>query len=368
MGFRVKSGMTGKEYIKMININLLKKLCLAFGPSSSEDEVRDIIIDEIKDFEDDYYTDKVGNLIVFKKGGRKPEKKRLFAAHMDEAGFMVTHVDDNGYLKFKSLGSVENTVIFGKQATVGEKKFPAIFGGKPVHLLKKDEKEKIRSLDDIYLDIGVIKKDDKKNNAGDDALVVSPDSPAETGDFAVFKSDFTEFGQNKIKCKALDDRFGCYILIEMIKSELSFDAYFAFTICEEIGLRGAKTAANIVQPDVAVIFEATTAGDIYDKDEKNKVCSLGGGAVISLMDNTAIYDKKLVHLALDTAKKHSIKTQIKQAVAGGNESGAYQKSGRGVEVLAISLPTRYIHSPSCVADLGDMVECLRLATEIEKVI
>ena len=154
----------------------------------------------------------------------------------------------------------------------------------------------------------------------------------------------------------------------MIKSKLAYDAYFAFTICEEIGLRGAKTAANIVSPDVAVIFEATTAGDIYDKKEKNKVCSLGQGAVISIMDNSAIYDKKLINLALDTAGKKNIKTQIKQAVAGGNDSGAVQKSGKGVEVLAISLPTRYIHSPACVADLNDMTECLKLAKEIEKVI
>ena len=356
----------------MINIdkNLLKKLCLAFGPSGNEDEVRNIIIDEIKDFADDYYTDKVGNLIAFKKGEKTPEKKRLFAAHMDEVGFMITSVGDDGYLKFRSLGGIENTVMLGKQAIIGEKRLPAVFGGKPVHLLKKDEKDKVRSIDDIYLDIGVIKKDKNKKNIKEKKDEPKLDKLDEVGDFATFKSDFVEFGQdkNKIKCKAIDDRFGCYVMIEMLKSKLSYDSYFAFTICEEIGLRGAKTAANIINPDVAVIFEATTAGDIYDKTEKNKVCSLGNGAVISIMDNSAIYDKKLISLALDTAKNNNVKTQLKQAVAGGNESGAYQKSGKGVEVLAISLPTRYIHSPSCVADFGDMLECLRLAKEIEKVL
>ena len=341
----------------MINKDLLKKLCLAFGPSGNEDEVREIIINEIKDFADDYYTDKVGNLIAFKKGKKTPEKKRLFAAHMDEVGFMITSAGDDGYLKFKNLGGIESTVILGKPAIVGDKRFPAVFGGKPVHLLKKDEREKVRSADDIYLDIGVVKKekkDSKKNK------------PVEVGEFAVFNSDFLEFGQNKIKCKAIDDRFGCYILIEMLKSKLLYDNYFAFTICEEIGLRGAKTAANIIKPDIAVILESTTAGDIYDKKQKNKICSLGDGAVISIMDNSAIYDKRLINLALDAANKKNIKTQIKQAVAGGNDSGAYQKSEKGVEVLAISLPTRYIHSPSCVADLRDMEECLKLAVEIEK--
>jgi len=347
----------------MINKDLLKKLCLAFGPSGNEEEVRDIITDEIKDFADEYYTDKVGNLIVYKKGEKTPEKKRLFVAHMDEVGFMITSVGDDGYLKFKTLGGIEKSVILSKQAIIGEKKFPAVFGGKPIHLLKKDEKDKIRSLDDMYLDIGAVKKDEKKNKK--DKKEVK--KPVETGEFVAFKSDFIEFGENKVKCKAIDDRFGCYILIEMIKSNLLYDGYFAFTICEEIGLRGAKTAANIVQPDKAVIFEATTAGDIYDKKEKNKVCSLGGGAVISIMDKTAVYDKKFINLAFETAKKNNIKTQIKQAVAGGNEAGAVQKSGKGVEVLAISLPTRYIHSPSCMADYGDMEECLRLAIEIERV-
>ena len=358
----------------MIDKDLLKKLCMTFGPSGNEDEVRDIIIKEIKDFADDYYTDKVGNLIAYKKGTKTPTgsivpiKKRLFVAHMDEVGFMITSAGDDGYLKFKNLGGIENAVILSKQAIVGEKRFPAVFGGKPVHLLKKDEKDKARSLDDMYLDIGAVKKDGKKNkkDKSDKSDKKDEIKPVETGEFAVFKSDFVEFGQNKVKCKAIDDRFGCYILIEMIKSQLFYDSYFAFTICEEIGLRGAKTAANSVQPDMAVIFEATTAGDIYDKKQQNNVCSLGKGAVISIMDNSTLYDKKFVNLALDTAKKNNIKAQIKQAAAGGNDAGAVQKSGKGVEVLAISLPTRYIHSPSCMADYGDMEECLRLAIEIEK--
>ena len=146
----------------MINKDLLKKLCFAFGPSGNEDEARDIIIGEIKDFADDYYVDKVGNLIAFKKGGKTPDKKRLFSAHMDEVGFMITSVNDDGYLKFKNLGGIENAVILGKQATVGEKRFPAVFGGKPIHLIKKEDREKARSTDDIYLDIGVIKKEKRQ--------------------------------------------------------------------------------------------------------------------------------------------------------------------------------------------------------------
>ena len=354
----------------MINKNLLKKLCLAFGPSGNEDEVRDIITNEIKDFADDYYTDKVGNLIVLKKGSEKSEKKRLFSAHMDEVGFMITSAGDDGYLKFKTLGGIEDTVIFGKQAFIGEKRFPAVFGGKPIHQIKKEDQNKIKSADDIYLDIGVLKKDEKKNQKNKEEKEKekkeAEPKPVDIGEFSVFKSDFIEFGQNKIKCKAIDDRFGCYVLIEMIKSNLLYDAYFAFTICEEIGLRGAKTAANIVKPEFAVIFEATTAGDIYDKKEKNKICSLGGGAVISIMDNSAVYDKDLIELAFKTAEKNNIKTQTKQAVAGGNDSGAVQRAGSGVKVLAVSLPTRYIHSPSCVADIGDMEECLKLALKIEK--
>ena len=341
----------------MIDLKLLKKLCMAFGPSGNEIEARDMITSEIKDFADEFFVDKVGNLIAFKKGEKTPAKKRLFAAHMDEVGFMVTEIAESGYLKFENLGGIEGAVILGKRAEVGEKRLPAIFGGKPVHMLKKDEREKVRPAEELYLDVGVVEKNKK-----------SVRDIVEVGDFAVFASDFLEFGQNKIKAKALDDRFGCYILIQLLKSKLAFDSYFAFTICEEIGLCGAKTAANIVGPDTAVIFEATTAADIFDKKEKNKVCALGGGAVISLMDNTAIYEKKIVELAIVTAEENNIKTQLKQAVTGGNESGAYQRAGKGATVLAISLPTRYIHSPSCVADIGDMESCLKLALAIEKVI
>ncbi|MCL2814494.1 MAG: M42 family peptidase [Oscillospiraceae bacterium] len=348
----------------MIDINLLKKLCLAFGPSGNEDEVRDIITEEIKNSASEYYTDKVGNLIVFKKGGQPSPKKRLFAAHMDEVGFMITSAGEDGYLKFKNLGGIESTVILGKQAVVGEKRLPAVFGGKPVHLIKKEDRDKPCAAEDIYLDTGVMKKEIKKTKQGGKKT----EKPAQAGDFAVFKSDFWEFGENKIKCKAIDDRFGCCILIALIKSNLARDAWFAFTTCEEIGLRGAKTAANIIEPETALIFEATTAGDIYDQKEKNKICSLGGGAVISIMDNAAIYDKKLIEKALETAARNNIKTQIKQAVAGANESGAYQRSGGGAGVLAISLPARYIHSPCSVADLSDMQACMDLAVEIEKVI
>jgi len=287
---------------------------------------------------------------------------------MDEVGFMITSAGDDGYFKFKPLGGIESTVVLGKQALVGEKRLPAIFGGKPVHLIKKEDREKACSIEDIYLDTGVIKKESKKGKKSEKEgkNEKKAEKAAAVGDFAVFGSDFLEFGENKIKCKAIDDRFGCFALIEMIKSDLARDAWFVFATCEEIGLRGAKTAANTLKAEVAVIFEATTAGDIFDKKEQNKICSLGGGAVISVMDNTAIYDKTLVELALETAKKHGIKAQIKQAVAGGNESGAYQRAGGGAGVLAISLPTRYIHSPSCVADLGDMEACMNLALEIEK--
>ena len=372
----------------MINKELLKKLCLAFGPSGNEDDVRDIIIEEIKNKADDYYVDKVGNVIAFKKGKKTPEKKRLFAAHMDEVGFMVTSVDGEGYLKVRAVGGIENSVILGKQATVGEKRLTAVFGGKPIHLLRGDEGRTARS--NIYLDIGVRKKDeekkDEKNDKDKDKDKKEGDNnnskpeekkderPVGIGEFAVFKSDYMEFGQNKVKCKAFDDRFGCYILIEMISAELEYDSWFAFTICEEIGLRGGKTAAHTVQAERAVVFEATSAGDIYNKKDefdtktKNKVCELGKGAVISIRDNSAVYNKGLVDLAFETAKARNIKAQIKQAVTGGTDAGAIQRVGKGAEVLVIALPTRYIHSPSCVADYSDMEECLKLALEMEKVI
>ena len=197
----------------MIDIALLKKLCLADGISGDEGKVRDIIIEEIKDFAE-YHTDNLGNLIVHKKGKARAKSRLMLSAHMDEVGLMVTDVTSNGYLKFDEVGGIDRRVIVGRQVTVGENKIRGVIGVKPIHLCKGDDSKNISEYSDMYIDIGA--------DSLEEALAV-----VNYGDSVHFVSEFIENG-NTVNVKAIDDRFGCYVLIELIKSELEYDMDFAF--------------------------------------------------------------------------------------------------------------------------------------------
>ncbi|GHU38508.1 aminopeptidase [Clostridia bacterium] len=355
-----------------MDLALLERLCSAFGPPGCEDEVRAIIIEAITPYADEIVVDHAGNLIAFKKGANRPDKRRMFAAHMDEVGFMVTADDSDEFLKADALGGIDPAVILGKRVIVGDKRIPAVFGGKPIHLIDSEDRNKTRPLDKLYLDFGALKqeksgKDKPKKKLVDISLESKVEKLINPGDFAVFAPNFTLFGRDKsrVLSKAVDDRFGCLALIELIRSDLAYDSYFAFTTCEEIGLRGAATAVNLVKPEVAIVVETTTAGDIYNKNKQNKVCEIGRGAVISFMDNTTIYSKNLFNLAMSCSVKENIPAQTKTAVAGGNDSGIIHKSLAGVETLAVSLATRYLHSPACVADITDMESVIALLKSLE---
>ena len=337
----------------MIDIALLKKLCLADGISGDEGKVRDIIIEEIKDFAE-YQIDNLGNLIVHKKGKARAKSRLMLSAHMDEVGLMVTDVTSNGYLKFDEVGGIDRRVIVGRQVTVGENKIRGVIGVKPIHLCKGDDSKNIPEYSDMYIDIGA--------DSLEEALAV-----VNYGDSVHFVSEFIE-NRNTVNVKAIDDRFGCYVLIELIKSELEYDMDFAFVVQEEVGLRGSKTAAYTLDPEFALVIETTTSAEIPEIDAHKQVCTIGGGAVISVMDRRTIYDKELVNLAFDIAGKNGINAQYKRAVAGGNDAGAIHQSRGGVRTLAISLACRYLHAPSTVASKEDCESVLELTREMCKVI
>ena len=315
----------------MVDYALLKKLCLADGISGDEGSVRKIIIDEIKDLAE-WRVDSLGNLLVHKKGKATAKARLMLSAHMDEVGLMVTDITSDGFLKFDEVGGIDRRVLVGKQVAVGKNNVPGVIGIKPVHLCKGDENKTIPEYGDMYIDIGA--------DSLEEALSV-----VNYGDSIHYVSDFIET-ETSINSKAIDDRFGCYFLIELIKSELDYDMDFAFVVQEEVGLRGAKTAA-------------------YTEIDKSKqVCTLGGGAVISVMDRRTIYDKEMVSFAFDIAEQIGAKAQYKRAVAGGNDSGAIHQSRGGVRTLAISLPCRYLHAPSTVAAKSDCESIFSLAKEI----
>lgn len=336
----------------MIDYKLLKKLCEFNSISGDEKSVRNIIVSEIKPYADKITTDNLGNLIVLKKGTKQTDKTLMISAHMDEVGFMVTDITSDGYVKFDEVGGIDKRIVIGKSVTIGENNVCGAVGIKPIHLSKGDEATKIPPLSDMYIDIGAKSKEDALSyiNYGDSINFDSPYLQTETS----------------VMSKAIDDRFGCLVLIDMIKSGVEYDTYFTFVVQEEVGLRGSTVAAYSVNPDFAIVVETTTAADVPEIDNNKQVCNLGNGAVISFMDRRTIYDKELVKLAFDVAKTKNIKAQYKKAVAGGNDSGAIHKSRNGVRTLAISLACRYLHAPSCVADKDDMESVCALTKEMAK--
>ena len=267
---------------------------------------------------------------------------------MDEVGLMVNDITSDGYIKVDEVGGIDRRVLLGKSVTVGKNKVSGVIGVKPIHLCKGEENGRIPELSEMYIDIGADSKEDALKHI-------------KYGDSINFVSDFT-VTSGSITSKALDDRFGCLVLIELIKRELDYDMDFVFVVQEEVGLRGAKVAAFTVDPEFALVIETTTAADIPEIDENKQVCNLSDGAVISVMDRRTIYDKEMIALASECAEKFDIKAQYKRAVAGGNDAGVIHSSKSGVRTLAVSLPCRYLHSPNCVVNKQDFENIINLVS------
>ncbi len=324
-------------------IDLIKNLCELDGISGREKAVRDYIISCIKDYADEITVDPLGNLIVFKKGRYRATKKVLLDAHVDEVGFIITCINSDGTLSFDCVGGIRTSVLLGRAVTVGDNKINGVIGVTPVHLLAADKKAELPKVSTLCIDIGATSKEDAQK-------LVS------IGDMACFKSEFVEFGDGYIKAKALDDRVGCAILIDMIKSDLPYDLYFNFSAGEEVGAGMAGTAVYTVKPDYAIVVETTTAADLAGVAENKTVCKLGDGGVVSFMDKRTLYDKTLFDRAFEIAKEKNIKLQTKTMVAGGNNAGVIHTAAGGVKTVAVSVPCRYLHSPSCVIKADDVYE------------
>lgn len=334
---------------KEANISLIKELSLAFGPTGVEDEVARLIESKISRLADSVKLDRMGNLIARMTFGNG-SKKLMVCAHMDEVGFMVTEICDDGYLRFDTVGGINGSVLAGRRITLlgKEGKVNGLIASKAIHHKSKEDREKVLSAEKLYMDIGASSKEEAERYV-------------EIGSEATFDSEFVLFGTDnrRVKSKALDDRMGCAAMIEVMESlakdrpSVDLDVYFCFTVREEIGLSGALTAANAIAPDLALVLETTAIGDIADASPEARVADVGGGGVLSLMDRSTIYDRSFVDFLLKAAKKNGIKAQIKRYVSGGNDAGSIHKTGVGVRTAALSVPTRYLHSPACVASLDD---------------
>lgn len=315
----------------MMNITeLLENLTQINSPSGNEAKIREYIMSEVKPYCDEVYTDAMGNLVAHKEG---KGKKIMLAAHMDEIGIIVTDIDDKGFLRFSSVGGLNtrylvNTRVQFENGTVG------VIGAQEKAFEDKPE------LCNLYIDIGA---QDKKE----------AEKYVKIGDSAAFLGNII-CREDTIVSKALDNRAGCAVLIDTlhnIKDSVN-DLYFVFTVQEEVGLRGAKTAAFAIEPDIAMAVDVTDTGDT--PDAPNMAVSLGKGTAIKVMDRSVICDADVRAKMIETAKKYDIPYQLEIMTDGGTDAGAIHLTRAGVKTGGVSIPLRYVHSPSETANIKDI--------------
>ncbi len=325
----------------------LKSLCALNGVSGDEDAVRDYIRAQAEPYADAIRTDVLGNLIVLKRGRKAAGNRLLLCAHMDEVGVIVTRATDEGFLKFDFVGGVDRRVAIGKPVRLGPDQVPGVIGLKAVHLVSREEEKKVPKTDALYLDIGAADKEE--------ALAKVP-----LGTYGTFVGDPEAFGEGLFKSKAIDDRVGCAVMLELLKEELPLDVTFAFTAQEEVGTRGAFGAAFSVTPEIALVLETTTAADLPEIEGARRVCAPGKGPVISYMDGGTIYDRELFETLRRLAEERDIPWQTKEYIAGGNDARTIQRTKAGVRVAALSAAVRYLHAPASVGSLRDFEHMLEL--------
>jgi len=311
------------------------------GVSGDESQVRNAIRKAVENYATEIKTDSIGNLFAFKKGTLGGSKKVVLSAHMDEVGFIVSDITEDGYIKFKSVGGIDPRIMLCQRVVILRNNIPGVIGVKAVHLQTPDERKSIIKEKDMYIDIGASSKEEAEEKV-------------EKGDYVAFVSPYRELGGGMIKAKALDDRIGCAILCELIKYDYPNDIYFVFTTQEEVGVRGATVAARRLKADVAIMLESTTCSDVAGAEPHEYATEFNKGPVISLMDRGAYSDIELNKFIIDLAKDNGVDFQFKKTAMGANESRAYQISGLPCKTAAISVPTRYIHSPVSCAKLSDI--------------
>ncbi|MBI5303150.1 MAG: M42 family metallopeptidase [Chloroflexi bacterium] len=331
---------------------LLEKLANARGVSGDESEVRELLIEAVKGLVSEYRTDTLGNLITLKKakGARRANLKVMLAAHMDEVGLLIVHHDANGHLRFRKVGGIDDRVLLSKVVLIGKDKIPGVIGVKPIHLLKAKEREQVIDTDSLTIDIGA--------KSREEAL-----GAVKLGDYATFATEFGKLGDGLVKGKSLDDRTGCAALVEILKRDYPFDVYGVFTVQEEVGARGARVAAYAIEPDFAFALESTVCDDSPKKKDVSPTTRIGAGPAITIADNSAMSDRRLVNLLVATAQENRIPFQFKQPMVGGTDAGRIHLAKEGVPSVAVAVPTRYIHSPVSLLSLRDFDHTIALMTK-----
>ena len=338
----------------MINKELLAKLCEVAGAPGHENRVRKIVLEEVKPFVDEISIDNMGNVVAVKKG--KENKKVMIGAHMDEIGFIVTHIDDKGFVYFHTLGgfdpktlTAQRVIIHGKEDVLG------VMGSKPIHLMNAADRLKVPTTKDYFIDTGLDKKTLEKKVC--------------VGDTITRERRMVEMGEC-LNCKSLDNRVSVFILIEMLKEMTTpppYDVYAVFTVQEEIGIRGANVSSMQINPDFGFGLDTTIAWDTPGSTKQEQVSALGEGACIKVMDSSTVCDYRMVAYMKEIAKKKKIKTQLEILPAGGTDTSGIQRMNPGGSIAgAVSIPTRHIHQVIEMVNRNDVrasIDLLRHCVE-----
>jgi tetrahedral aminopeptidase len=333
-----------------INIPLLTNICEIAGAPGFENRIRNLVIEELKGLVDQIEIDNMGNVYAIKRGEPNYEQKKVMAAaHMDEIGFIVTHIDDNGFLRFNTLGGFDPKTLTAQRVIVhGREDLIGVMGTKPIHVMPAEEKNKAPKINDFFIDLGL-----KKERVEELVRI---------GDPVTRDRQLITMG-DCVNCKSIDNRASVYILIEALRQieKCPYDFYGVFTVQEEVGLRGANLAAHRVNPDFGIGLDTTIAYDVPGAQPQEKVTTLGGGAAIKIMDASVICDPRMVSFLKEIAENHHIKWQPEILSAGGTDTASLQRTGKtGAITGAISLPTRHLHQVIEMAHQEDIGNCIRL--------
>jgi len=324
-----------------INVNLLKEICEVAGTSGFEQRIREVVLREVTPLVDNVSIDNMGNVVAVKNG--KGDKRVMVGAHMDEIGFIVTHIDDKGFVRFHTLGGFDPKTLTAQRVVVhGTEDLTGVMGSKPIHVMSPEEKTKMPKTTDYFIDLGMPKKEVEK--------IVSVGNPITR------QRELIEMG-NCVNCKSIDNRVSVFILIETLRllKDVPYDVYGVFTVQEEVGIRGANAATLAVKPDFGFGIDTTIAYDVPGASPQEMVTKLGEGTGIKIMDSSTICDYRMVDYMKKTADKNKIKWQPEILPAGGTDTSGIQRMTPGGSIAgAISIPTRHIHQVIEMADKDDI--------------
>jgi endoglucanase len=330
-----------------MNISLLKEICETPGAPGYEHPIRKLILQETINLGDNVSVDNMGNVTVFKKG--KSNKKVMVAAHMDEIGFMVTHIDDNGFIRFTTLGGFDPKTLTAQRVLIhGKTDIVGVMGSKPIHLMSPEEREKPPKISDFFIDTGMKPSEVKEI--------------VQIGNTITRERQLIEMG-DCINCKSLDNRISVYILIETLKRlrDIPYDLYAVFTVQEEVGIRGAQVATLGIKPDFGFGLDTTIAYDVPGSKEHEQVTRLGKGAGIKIMDSSVICDSRMVKYMKTVADKNTISWQAEILTGGGTDTSGIQRMTAGGAITgAVSIPTRHIHQVIEMVNKQDVEDSINL--------